>query len=99
MTLVALPLTVVMTNASLGREILEYLAREPEAKDTLQGIVDWWLSSTRSKSRREEVRELLEDLVKRKWVTVTEAGTRTVYGLAKDRLCEVEEYLRGERKP
>ena len=52
-----------MTNAPLGREILEYLVRKPEAKDTLQGIVDWWLSSTRSNSKRDEVRDVLEELV------------------------------------
>jgi len=67
MALVALLLTargagVVMTNAPLGREILEYL-RKPEAKDTLQGIVDWWLSSTRPNSKRDEVRDVLEELV------------------------------------
>jgi hypothetical protein len=88
-----------MTNAPLGREILEYLVRKPEAKDTLQGIVDWWLSSTRSNSKRDEVRDVLEELVERKWVKVTETRTRTVYGLDIDRLGEVKEFLRKEGKP
>jgi hypothetical protein len=29
--------------SALEREILDYLAANPEARDTLRGIIEWWL--------------------------------------------------------
>jgi hypothetical protein len=36
------------TDRTIAREILGYLATHPEAKDTLDGIVEWWLPHRRS---------------------------------------------------
>jgi hypothetical protein len=36
------------TDRAIARESLEYLDAHPEAKDTLDGIVDWWLPHRRS---------------------------------------------------
>src|SRR5262245_46074638 len=35
------------TDRAIAREILGYLATHPEAKDTLDGIVEWWLPHRR----------------------------------------------------
>lgn len=87
-----------MTDALLGRQILEYLVKQPEAKDTLEGIMDWWLPATHPRARLEELERVLKHLVKRKWVTVTEAGPLVVYGLDQERLGEIKAYLQGDRK-
>jgi hypothetical protein len=36
------------TDRAIAREILGYLDSHPEAKDTLDGIVQWWLPHRRS---------------------------------------------------
>jgi trehalose-6-phosphatase len=47
----------------LAYEILAYLASHPEAQDTLEGIVHWWLLEQEIKHWAAEVNAALRDLV------------------------------------
>jgi len=57
----------------IAREILAYLAKHPEAKDTPAGIRHWWLDEPDCSSD-EEVGMVAEDLVERGLLRVWEAG-------------------------
>jgi len=46
-------------------EILAYLAEHPDAQDTLEGIVEWWLLEQRIKRWTARVKEALAELVSR----------------------------------
>ena len=37
--------------SSPAPEILEYLARQPNAQDTIEGIVNWWVSDAHIRKR------------------------------------------------
>jgi hypothetical protein len=50
---------------ALSRQILDYLQKNPEASDTLEGIAAWWLEQQRIEQLVEEVAEALELLVKK----------------------------------
>ncbi len=45
-------------------EILAYLCDHPDAEDTLDGIVQWWLLDREIKHQSAMVKEALNDLVK-----------------------------------
>jgi hypothetical protein len=45
--------------------VLAYLHRHPEAADTLDGIVLWWLPRQRYETARERIGRVLDDLVAR----------------------------------
>ncbi len=47
----------------LAAEILEYLKRHPNAKDTLEGITHWWLLEQRIQHTIPEVEGALTELV------------------------------------
>lgn len=47
----------------VAQELLDYLARHPDAQDTLEGIVEWWLLEEKIRRRAFEVREALAELV------------------------------------
>jgi hypothetical protein len=47
----------------VAKQILAYLARNPHARDTLDGIRQWWLLNNASSSPR-DVEEALRELVK-----------------------------------
>jgi hypothetical protein len=49
----------------IGNEILAYLVDHPNARDTLEGIVDWWLLERQIKFQAASVKEALSDLVDR----------------------------------
>jgi Fe2+ or Zn2+ uptake regulation protein len=45
------------------REIVEYLRRHPEAADTVDGILDWWMPAQRNENARNEIQEALREFV------------------------------------
>ena len=79
----------------LIREILEHVAKHPDAKDTAEGIHNFWLSRQTAQQSRDKVREALKYLVEKKgWLTKKVSGAAvTLYGLNKDRAHEVESFL------
>ena len=52
----------------LMRRILQYLADHPDAKDTADGILKWWLPSHLIVWEKKEVQEVLDHLVLRGWL-------------------------------
>jgi len=44
-------------------EILEYLAREPDAHDTIEGIVSWWVSDAHIRKRTIVAKTVVSPLV------------------------------------
>ena len=55
--------TCTTTKSRIAYDILAYLAEHPEAQDTLEGIVEWWLLEQRIKRETANVKEALADLV------------------------------------
>jgi hypothetical protein len=51
------------------QKILSYLLDHPDAKDTIQGILQWWLPHGGMVWRQEEIQEALDVLVARGWLT------------------------------
>lgn len=47
----------------IAYRVLRYLAENPNAQDTLEGIVEWWLLERLSPNRATRVKEVLADLV------------------------------------
>jgi hypothetical protein len=82
--------------SSLIRRILVYVVENPDAKDTLDGINEFWLSHRRIHEGKYKVRKALEFLADGKgWLTKNKAGASvTLYGLNKDRLDEIKTFLK-----
>ena len=72
----------ISEHTDLAWLILGYLSCYPDAKDTVKGIQQWWLSSARAGLDIRKVQGALDDLEKAGWVLSTERrGTGVVYGL------------------
>lgn len=60
--------------------ISDYLDSHPEAADTLDGIVNWWLMRQRQAQTRDTVKQALEKLVKQGIVVAVDVGGgKTIY--------------------
>ncbi len=81
--------------SSLIRKILIYVVENPDAKDTLEGITEFWISQNSAQQVTHEVQKALDFLVEAKaWLTKIKAGAAvTLYGLNKDRLGEIKSFL------
>ena len=50
-------------SANMRKEILRYLQIHPNAADSLNGIVDWWLPSQYKNEDVEKIEQVLEQLI------------------------------------
>ena len=77
-----------------ARQILNYLIEHPDAKDTMEGILRWWLSKGSGEWKIEDVQEALEFLLSRGWIAEREI-TPKVYGVKKNNLDQIKKFLNG----
>jgi len=74
--------------------LLGYLYSHPDAKDTAEGIANWWLRARGAIVNETDVKEALNDLVAREWLTVTGSIlSYQVYSLNPSRRAELQELL------
>jgi hypothetical protein len=68
----------------LSQRIISYLKKHPEAGDTLEGIVTWWLEQERIDRVVDDVADVLRNLEKKGTVLAhrTQTGT-TIYKIKK----------------
>ncbi len=59
--------------SGVAYEILAYLAENPEAQDTIDGIAQWWLLDRRIKEETHNVIQAVETLVAGKYL-ITKQG-------------------------
>jgi hypothetical protein len=74
---------------------LHYLIKNPDARDTTEGVRKWWgLADSHRNWGEEEVHQALGFLTSRAWLTARNVtGSQKVYGLNKDKILEIKEYL------
>ena len=79
----------------IAQDVLAYLLEHPQAQDTLEGIVEWWLQERHIKRYLPQVEASLEELCRRGLV-LRQVGTdkRTHYNLNRSRTQEIQVYLR-----
>lgn len=76
-------------------QILAYLQANPDAQDTLEGIVEWWLLEQRIKDQTDTVSEALSYLTNRGFVTAR-IGTdsRAHYAVERGKQKDIESFLK-----
>jgi hypothetical protein len=79
----------------IAREILAYLVEHPEAQDTLDGIVQWWLPERELRHRVALVREAIGELVENgRVIPCTRQNSRTYYRINEEKRAEIEEFVK-----
>jgi hypothetical protein len=71
--------------------VRQHLMSNPKAKDTLEGIRKWWITTKRHEPRADELQAVLDELVRNGWlIRFKPIGSTHVYGLNKERLQELD---------
>jgi len=76
------------------REILQYLIEHPDAKDTPEGISNWWRPTGKSEWRKEDIQSALTKLASKGWVTMRDSSpSQRIYGFNKQYMKAIKAYL------
>ena len=74
--------------------LLGYLYSHPDAKDTAEGIENWWLRAREVNVDQRDVSEALNELVARDWLIRKEnMSGHQIYGLNPTRRTELQQLL------
>ena len=73
------------------RDILRYLSEHPDAKDTRDGILRWWISQGTNVPEVDVVQEALDALVAKRWMFKRETmPDQVIYSMNKDHLRDIQ---------
>lgn len=86
-----------MSLSRVAGQILGYLVKRPDSKDTAQGILEWWLMDEEIRIRIDLAREALNELVQKEYILETKSDHSSVlYHLNRSKLNEIEMLLNSE---
>lgn len=77
-------------------DLIQYIFKHQNAKDTLEGVIQWWISSeSRFKWKKEEIQETIDFLVSKGWLKVQyiHVPPQRIYAVNKEQLEEMEAFL------
>ena len=82
---------------NLASQLLSYLAENPDAQDTLEGIVDWWLMQQRIEYEISRVKDALTWLVS-SGLVVEASGrdSRVFYRLNQSKIGEIRKFINSD---
>jgi hypothetical protein len=79
----------------ITQEILGYLVSHPQAQDTLEGIIHFWLLEQKIKYQTKMVKEAIEELVESGLILEHKiGGTETHYRINNEEFEKIKEILR-----
>ncbi len=83
-----------LDKSDIAWEILAYLAEHPDAQDTIDGIIEWWLLESKIKYQIAAVGKALSELVKNGFVLEERAGdSQTRYQINRQKMDDIRIFL------
>ena len=74
--------------------VLRYLVKNPDAKDTIEGIRRWWLPEELRSVDKNTIERSLGCLIRRGWLNARAMGSTTkFYFLIREKMEEIKTYL------
>ena len=84
-----------LVNQECLKQLLRYMVQHPEAKDTIEGIREWWLRDISQTISEETLVMAIEQLESKGWVIRRDvAALKTLYRINPSTLEEIRESLK-----
>jgi hypothetical protein len=82
----------------IEREILAYFLKNPDAQDTLEGIIEWWLLETYIRKQSILVKQALSELVNQGLIIeIQNSNAQRRYRVNQEKMKEIQERLKERR--
>ena len=86
---------LITNKLQIGNEILAYLVDHPKARDTLEGIVEWWLLERQIRFQTARVKEALSNLIARGFILEKKGSNSKIhYRVNQSRLEEIKKLVK-----
>jgi hypothetical protein len=86
------------SRAQIALEVLSYMLANPAGRDTLEGIVEWWLLEQKIRHSTAEVKEVLDELsVKQLVLKDKSTDARVHYSVNRHREKEILAFLENRK--
>jgi len=88
----------IKNESQIGYQILAYLVEHPEAQDSLEGIVEWWLLERQIQYQTSKVKEALSELIAKGWV-IAQKGlkSQTHYRINQSKYEELQKLFKNKK--
>lgn len=84
------------TTSEVALKILRYLDQNPNAADTVEGILEWWLPKQSIYEEENVVKRALDEMVKRDLILATRSSdARRHYRLNTEHIQEIRRMIKG----
>ena len=81
--------------SKIAFEILSYLVDHPKSRDTMNGILEWWLPEQQIKYQSKKVQEALSELIKKELVLEHQGrDSSTHYRINNQKASEIKAFLK-----
>ena len=81
--------------SEVAHQILTYLIENPEAQDTVEGIVDWWLLDREIQRQTAKVNEALSELVAKRFILARKGkDSRIHYRINRSKVGQIRDLIK-----
>jgi hypothetical protein len=89
----------LLTSKRVGWLLLGYLYAHPDAKDTAEGIANWWLRAHGAMVNQTGVEEAINELVMSGWLAATgRIASHPMYSLNRARVVELQQLVESTKQ-
>ncbi len=84
-----------MQKSQIAHKILQYLVKHPDAQDTVDGLVQWWISEQKIRIQIGNVKSAIAELIAEDLILERQGiGSRTHYRVNPGKIKTIESILK-----
>lgn len=88
----------VADRAEIAHDVLSYMVENSAGRDTLEGIVEWWLLEQKIKHSTAEVKGVLDELILKEFLLeIKTSDTRIHYSVNRFKEKEIQAFLENKQ--
>ncbi len=86
-----------MRRSMIARDVLTYLSEHPDARDTIDGIIRWWIPEQKIKTHITTLKNVINELVAKNLILESHGhDSRIHYRINRQKIKEIESFVQNK---